>query len=48
VAKLNVDENTSTTSRFGMSSIPTLLVLKGGREIDRIVGAQTKAEIVGR
>jgi thioredoxin-like negative regulator of GroEL len=29
-------------------SIPTLLVLKGGREIDRIVGVQPKAEIVRR
>jgi thioredoxin 2 len=40
VAKLNVDENPATASRFDIRSIPTLLVIAGGREIDRIVGAQ--------
>jgi thioredoxin 2 len=47
-AKLNVDENPSTASRFNVRSIPTLLVLKGGKEIDRIVGVQPKAEIARR
>jgi thioredoxin 2 len=47
-AKLNVDENPTTTSRFDVRSIPTLLVLKGGQEIDRIVGVQPKAEIARR
>jgi thioredoxin len=47
-AKLNVDENPSTASRFGVQSIPTLLVLKGGKEVDRIVGAQPKSEIARR
>jgi thioredoxin len=47
-AKLNVDENPTTASRFGVQSIPTLLVLKGGKEIDRIVGAQPKVEIARR
>jgi thioredoxin 2 len=48
VAKLNVDENPATASRFGVQSIPTLLVFKEGREVDRIVGAQPKPEIVRR
>jgi thioredoxin len=48
VAKLNVDENPATAARFGVSSIPTLLLLKAGREIDRIVGAQPKPEIARR
>ena len=48
VAKLNVDENPSTAARFGVQGIPTLLVLKGGQELDRIVGVQPKAAIVQR
>ena len=47
-AKLNVDDNPTTASRFGVRSIPTLLVLKDGREIDRIVGVQPKSEIARR
>jgi thioredoxin-like negative regulator of GroEL len=48
VAKLNVDENPATAARFGLQSIPTLLVFKGGREVDRIVGVQPKSEIARR
>jgi thioredoxin 2 len=48
VAKLNVDENPQTASRFGLRSIPTLLVFKTGREVDRIVGVQPKSEILRR
>ena len=46
VAKLNTDENPMTGSRFNVRSIPTLLVLKGGKEIDRLVGALPKQEIL--
>ena len=45
VAKLNVDENPQNAARINLRSIPTLLVMKGGREVGRIVGAQPKAEI---
>jgi len=48
VAKLNVDDNPATAARFGLRSIPTLLVLEGGREIDRMVGVMPKAEIARR
>jgi thioredoxin-like negative regulator of GroEL len=48
VAKLNIDENPATASRFGVLSIPTLLVLKNGREVDRLVGVQPKQEIMRR
>jgi thioredoxin 2 len=48
VAKLNVDENPATAARFNVSSIPTLLVLEKGQEIDRIVGVQPKSEIARR
>jgi thioredoxin-like negative regulator of GroEL len=48
VGKLNVDENPATPARSGVQSIPTLLVLKQGREVDRIVGVQPKSEIARR
>lgn len=48
VAKLNVDENPIMAERFQIRGIPALLVLKAGREIDRIVGVQPKSEIVRR
>jgi thioredoxin 2 len=48
VMKLNVDENPATAARFGARSIPTLLVLDRGREIDRLVGVQPRSEIVRR
>ena len=48
VAKLNVDENPATASRFDLRSIPTLLIFRDGREIDRIVGVHPKAEIQRR
>jgi thioredoxin 2 len=48
VAKLNTDENPMTGSRFNVRSIPTLLVLKDGKEVDRLVGAMPKQEILRR
>ncbi|MFP5261362.1 MAG: thioredoxin [Blastocatellia bacterium] len=48
VGKLNVDENPQVAARFGVQSIPTLLVLKNGREVDRLVGVQPKQEILRR
>ena len=47
-AKVNVDDNPATASRFQVRSIPTLLVLNGGREVDRIVGVQPRAELISR
>jgi len=47
-AKLNLDDNPATASRFGVRSIPTLLVFKDGHEVDRIVGVQPKTEIARR
>jgi thioredoxin 2 len=48
VAKLNIDENPQTTARFDVRSVPTLLVMKDGREVDRLVGALPKQEIMRR
>jgi thioredoxin 2 len=48
VGKLDVDANPLVASRFGIRSIPTLLIMSGGREVDRIVGVVPKEEIVRR
>ena len=48
VAKLNIDENPRTTARFGVRGIPTLLILKDGREVDRIVGVQPREAILNK
>jgi thioredoxin 1 len=43
--KLNVDENPSTAMRYGIQSIPTILIIKNGLEVERIVGALPKEQI---
>ncbi len=46
VVKLNVDENPNTAREYGIMSIPTLLVFKGGQPDKRIVGAKGKAQLL--
>jgi len=48
VGKLNVDENQDTAFRFNIMSIPTLLIMKNGQEVDRIIGAVPKQFIEER
>jgi len=45
IAKVNIDENPSAPTRYGVRGIPTLLIFKGGELIDRKVGADSKSGI---
>jgi thioredoxin 1 len=45
VTKLNVDEAPNAAQNYGVSSIPTLMVFKGGEVVDRFVGVQPKARL---
>ena len=44
-AKLDVDSNPSTAMTYGVRSIPTLLIFKGGKPVDQIVGAVPKGAL---
>jgi len=46
VGKLNVDENRDTAIKFGISSIPTLLLFKDGKVAKKLVGAMSKDKIL--
>jgi thioredoxin 1 len=46
--KLNTDENESLARSMGIMAIPTLIIFRGGREVDRIVGLEPAAEIEAR
>ncbi|GAB7388722.1 thioredoxin [Bacillaceae bacterium] len=46
IAKLNVDENPDATSRFGVMSIPTLILFKNGEVVDKIIGYKPKEALL--
>ncbi|HLR65067.1 MAG TPA: thioredoxin [Pseudogracilibacillus sp.] len=51
IVKLNVDDNQETAGKFGVMSIPTLLLMKDGNVVDQVVGFQPKealAELVNK
>ena len=47
VGKVNVDEQPELASRFGVVSIPTLVVMKNGKIVDQAIGARPKTAILG-
>jgi thioredoxin 1 len=46
VAKLDIDQHQGVPQKFGIRSIPTLLIFKGGRVVDTIVGAVPRSKLV--
>jgi thioredoxin 1 len=46
VAKLNIDDNPQATRTYGVMSIPSLILFKGGKEVARVVGAKPKDAIM--
>lgn len=45
VVKLNVDDNPTTAQRYGIKGIPTLILFREGKEVERVVGATSKESI---
>ncbi len=48
MGKMNVDENPNTPGSFGVQGIPTMVFMKDGKEVSRLVGFQNKDNIVGK
>jgi thioredoxin 1 len=46
IGKVNVDHNPQVSMNFGITSIPAILFIKGGKVVDKLVGAQPKANFV--
>jgi thioredoxin 1 len=45
IAKVNIDDNDAVSAEFGIRSIPTMLLFKGGKLVDQIVGMMPKAAL---
>ena len=45
IGKVNIDDNPSAAQQFGVSSIPTLMLFKGGEVVERFVGVQPKSRL---
>ena len=46
IAKVNVDEATKAAEQFGVQAIPTLILFKEGKEVQRFIGVQTKETLI--
>jgi len=45
IGKINIDDSPNAATQFGVSSIPTLMIFKGGQVVDRFVGVQPKSRL---
>jgi thioredoxin 1 len=48
VVKLNVDQNPQTAMQYGVQSIPTLIIFKDGKEVERLIGYMSKAKLMSK
>ena len=46
VAKINVDEQPELAEKYGVMSIPTFILFKGGQEVERLAGSQSKDKLL--
>nr|BAL58168.1 thioredoxin 1 [uncultured Acetothermia bacterium] len=48
VVKLDVDQNQQTAMQYGVQSIPTLLLFKNGKEVERLIGYMSKSKLLSK
>ncbi len=48
VVKLDVDQNPETAMQYGVQSIPTLIIFKDGKEVERLIGYMSKAKLMSK
>jgi thioredoxin 1 len=48
VVKLDVDQNPETAMQYGVQSIPTLLIFKNGKEVERLIGYMSKTKLLSK
>ncbi|SUO95754.1 thioredoxin [Suttonella ornithocola] len=46
IAKVNIDENNDIAAQYGIRSIPTLMLFKGGQHVDTVIGLASKSQIM--
>ena len=48
IGKVDVDQNSEASQKYGVRNIPTLLVFKGGEVVDKVVGNQPRSKLIER
>ena len=46
IGKMNVDDNTDTPAKYGIMSIPTIIIFKNGEPVEQLVGVQAKEKLI--